>query len=91
MNVKNTLTAITMVAIVVLLVTLLITAIVPHYQFQEKVYVVISEDCLWDIASKFCPKGMDKWEYINKVYEANDLTTYTLQPGQVLTVFEVEE
>lgn len=91
MNVKDVLTAITMVAMVVLLITLLFTMSVPHYQFQEKTYIVMPGDCLWKIASKFCPKGMDKWEYIDKVYEANKLTTYTLQPGQVLTVFEVKE
>lgn len=91
MNVKNILTGITMVAIVILMVTLLVTAIMPRYHFHEKVYVVISGDCIWDIASRYCPKSMDRWEYIEKVCEANNLTTYTLQPGQVLTVFEVDE
>lgn len=90
MDIKDILATVTMVFVVVLLVSLLATATVTNYQFREQTYVVISGDCLWDIASKYCPNGMDKWEYIEKVRDANGLMTYTIQPGQVLTVFEAD-
>lgn len=88
MNVKNTLTAITMVAIVIMLVSLFVVALAPKHEFHETTYIVVTGDCLWDIASKYCPKSMDKWDYIYLVYDANNLSSYTLQPGQVLTVYE---
>lgn len=91
MNVKNVLTAITMFAIVIFMFASLVVAIIPDARLQETKYVVLDGDCLWSIASEYCPKGMNKWEYIDRVYETNNLSSYTIHPGQILTVFETVE
>ena len=61
------------------------------HDFEETTYEVQDGDCLWTIASSYCPKGMDMWDYIHKVYDANGLTTYTVYPGQVLTIYVQKE
>ncbi len=58
----------------------------PNYNFEETVYQVQSGDCLWDIADEYCPKSMDKWDYIWLIQERNDLSDSTIYPGQVIIV-----
>lgn len=80
---------VTIFAVVILMITLLVIAVTPKYSFTETTYVVHSGDCLWAIAKKYCPDSMNTWDYIHRIYDANGLTSYTIHPGQILTVYEV--
>ena len=79
----------TICTVVFLMITFLVIAITPKYSFTETTYVVRSGDCLWTIAEKYCPNSMNTWDYIHRIYDANSLTSYTIHPGQILTVYEV--
>lgn len=89
MKMQRILEIITIFAVVILMITACVIAIAPKYSFTETTYVVHSGDCLWTIAEKYCPSSMSKWDYIHRIYDANALTSYTIHPGQVLTVYEV--
>ena len=60
----------------------------PDYNFEETTYKVESGDCLWDIADEYCPKSMNKWDYINLVMERNNLDDSIIHPGQRLIVYQ---
>jgi nucleoid-associated protein YgaU len=79
----------TIFALVLLIITFCVVSFVPKYTFTETTYVVRSGDCLWTIAEQYCPDSLNVWDYIHRVCDANGLTSYTICPGQVLTVFEV--
>ena len=82
-------------AIVILLCLALILAIgiscradVQTERFQ---YRVKPGDTLWDIATKYAPKGTNKQEYIFNIKKDNGLETSVLQPGMVLEIVREAE
>lgn len=89
MKIKTFIEAVCILLIVVLICTLTVMALTePDYNFEETTYKVESGDCLWDIADEYCPKSMDKWDYINLVIERNNLTDSVIHPGQRLVVYQ---
>lgn len=56
---------------------------------QKKIYVVQPNDTLWEIADEYCPKNMDKREYIFNLKKANAIDGY-IQPGDHIEIL-VEE
>lgn len=56
---------------------------------QKKIYVVQPDDTLWEIADEYCPKNMDKREYIFNLKKANAIDGY-IQPGDHIEIL-VEE
>ncbi len=77
-----------------LVVAVLATAVIAivtsgtNYDFEEMSYTVDYGDSLWRIANDFCPKSMDKREYIDLIIERNNLSDVTLYPGQFLVVLQ---
>ncbi len=53
-------------------------------------YRVTRGDTLWEIASGYCPDGMDKREYISRVSRINNIGSY-IYPGEVLLLPVYEE
>jgi Tfp pilus assembly protein FimV len=49
-------------------------------------YVVAAGDTLWDIAADHVAAGADVRPLITAIKESSDLTSSTLQPGQVLHI-----
>lgn len=89
MKIKTFIEAVCILLILVLICTLVVMALSePDYNFEETTYNVQSGDCLWNIASEYCPKSMDKWDYISFVMERNHLTDSVIYPGQCLVVFQ---
>lgn len=89
MKIKTFIEAVCMLLIVVLICALVVNAISePDYDFEETTYEVQSGDCLWNIASEYCPQSMNKWDYIKLVMERNHLTDSVIHPGQHLVVFQ---
>lgn len=60
----------------------------PAHDFETTTYCVDRGETLWSIAKQYCPDDMDIRDYIKLIINENELTTTTLQPGQILTVFE---
>lgn len=58
-------------------------------QTKRITYIVQPNDTLWDIATEYCPKGMNKNEYIFNLKKANAIQGY-IQPGDHLEIL-VEE
>ena len=56
---------------------------------QKKIYIVQPNDTLWEIADEYCPKNMDKREYIFNLKKHNGLGDY-IQPGEHIEIL-VEE
>lgn len=78
------------VFIIVLLVILLILYIhigIATHELSKMLYCVKSGDCLWSIAEQYCPRNMDKREYLYMIAKHNELSSSTIQPGQILTIF----
>lgn len=74
--------------LIVLFFLIAVLAVIPDkHEFEETIYTVKGGDCLWDIASDYCPKGMDKHEYIYLVSERNGIKNSIIYPGQKLVVF----
>ena len=89
MKIKPFIEAMCILLIVVLLCTLTVMALTePDYNFEEATYKVQSGDCLWGIADEYCPKSMNKWDYINLVMERNNLSNSVIHPGQCLVVYQ---
>lgn len=61
----------------------------PVHDFETTTYCVDRGETLWSIAKQYCPDDMDIRDYIKLIVRENELTTTTLQPGQILTIFEV--
>lgn len=74
--------------LIVVLCSFVMSSMFPQYELEETSYVVKRGDCLWDIAEEYCPDSMDKWDYINRVMERNDLSDSVIHPGQRLIVFQ---
>lgn len=61
-------------------------------QIEQCEYVVKPGDTLWEIATEFAPKGMDKREYIFNIKRNNGLERSDIYPGMVLEIVkEVKE
>ena len=58
-------------------------------QMKKVTYVVQPNDTLWDIAVEYCPKNMDKREYIFNLKKHNGLGDY-IQPYDHIEIL-VEE
>ena len=77
----------TVIMIIIAFLLICVDIILPYYDFQTESYLVQYGDSLWTIASKYCPDGMNEWDYLHMVVDANNLTSTTIHPGQLLTVF----
>ena len=77
-------------AIIILLCMLLIVAIGiscrADVRTERYEYVVKPGDTLWDIATEYVPKGMDKREYIFNIKKDNGLKRSEIYPGMVLEI-----
>lgn len=73
--------------LVVLFVALCFSPCETPYDLKEQTYIVESGDCLWRIADTYCPRGIDKREYICLIQERNNLEGCTIYPGQRLIIF----
>jgi len=62
-----------------------------RFEWKEKSYKVQAGDSLWEIASDYCPEGVDRREWINEVKELNGIDDSTIHPGQKLTVLVAKE
>jgi hypothetical protein len=78
-------------ALLFVVLTVLACTSTNKYDFEETTHEVQSGECLWTIASQYRPKGMDMWEYIEQIREVNCLESYTVYPGQTLTVYVKQE
>ena len=87
MKLKRIIEIICILVLIVMCCSFVVAAFNPKYEFEEEKYTVQSGDCLWYIANDYCPKGMDKWEYIDLVMERNNLSDSIIHPGQTLIVF----
>lgn len=60
-----------------------------HVEDMEKIsYTVRSDEGFYDIACKYCPDNMDRWDYINAIRELNGFSTkYTLKAGERIVVY----
>ena len=76
--------------IIIFLCLILITAIAiscrADVQTERFEYIVKPGDTLWDIASEYAPKNMDKREYIFNIKKDNGLKRSEIYPGMVLEI-----
>ena len=77
-------------AIIGLLCLMLIVAIGiscrADVQTERVEYIVNPGDTLWDIATEYAPKNMDKREYIFNIKRDNGLMRSEIYPGMVLEI-----
>lgn len=77
-------------ALVILLCLTLILAIGiscrADVQTERVEYIVKPGDTLWEIASEYTPKGVDKREYIFNIKRDNGLERLEIYPGMVLEI-----
>lgn len=91
MKIKTFIETVCILLIVVLICTLAVMARTePEYNFEETTYEVESGDCLWNIADEYCPKSMNKWNYIKLIMERNNLADSVIYPGQRLIVYRFQ-
>lgn len=91
MKIKTFIETVCILLIVVLICTLAVMARTePEYNFEEITYEVESGDCLWNIADEYCPKSMNKWDYIKLIMERNNLADSVIYPGQRLIVYRFQ-
>lgn len=86
---KMDLRIIVLLAFVITIIVVLLASATPSHNFKSVKYIVDPGDCLWEIASRFCPSDMSKWDYIEMLCTENNLDSCTIYPGQLLTVFKV--
>ena len=78
--------------ICILLCAVLITGALGRdiaYSAEDKSYIsveVCSGDTLWDIACAYGPSGRDVRQVISEICAINDVSAYTLVPGQNLLI-----
>ena len=61
------------------------------YSADEKAYITVevcSGDTLWDIARTYGPSDRDVRQVISEICSLNDVSAYTLRPGQTILVPE---
>lgn len=91
MKIKTFIETVCILLIVVLICTLAMMARTePEYNFEETTYEVEIGDCLWNIADEYCPKSMNKWDYIKLIMERNNLADSVIYPGQRLIVYRFQ-
>lgn len=91
MKIKTFIETVCILLIVVLICTLAMMARTePEYNFEETTYEVERGDCLWNIADEYCPKSMNKWDYIKLIMERNNLADSVIYPGQRLIVYRFQ-
>lgn len=59
-------------------------------EYTEATVLIHSGDTLWEIAEMYCPRDMDKREYVRLLMTDNDCGA-DIHSGDVLTVREYEE
>lgn len=59
-------------------------------EWQEERYLVREGDTLWALAGRYCPKDMDRREWIEAVVDLNDMQD-GLRAGDKITVLVAEE
>ena len=74
---------ISIIAFVLLTIGLVVNS---RYDFHEETYYVKGGDRLWNIASDYCPDGMDVRDYLNLLREHNEFTGSVIYPGQEIIV-----
>lgn len=82
-------TVLLLCAILLIAIIFKCTADCNKADLQKNIYVVQPDDTLWKIADEYCPKNMDKREYIFNLKKANAITGY-IQPGDHIEIL-VEE
>ena len=75
-----------LITLAVSLLLVAISALSPRYEFEEETYYVKGGDRLWNIASDYCPDGMDVRDYLNLLREHNEFTGSVIYPGQEIIV-----
>lgn len=55
-------------------------------EWREETYIVQRGETLWTIAGDYCPKGVDRREWIDEIQALNHLQGSTIYTGQRLTV-----
>ena len=61
------------------------------YSAEEKSYIsveVCSGDTLWDLACAYGPSNRDVRQVISEICAINDVSAYTLRPGQTILIPE---
>lgn len=56
-------------------------------EWKQKTHIVQKGETLWDIAKKYCPKGVDIREWIYEIERINDIDGY-IYAGDVLVVLD---
>lgn len=81
-------------AVVAIISGLIGAAIKPaKYIVQSDEVKVVAEayDSLWGLSAGYCPHGVDVRDWIDIVAEYNNLSTTTIQQGQVISIPVFEE
>lgn len=78
--------AICLISIIVFVLLTIASVVNSRYDFHEETYYVKGGDRLWNIASDYCPDGMDVRDYLNLLREHNEFTGSVIYPGQEIIV-----
>ena len=78
-----------LIAICLLLIIAIGVSCRADVRLKRTTYIVQPNETLWDIATEFAPKGMDKREYIFNLKKHNGLGNY-IQPYDHIEIL-VEE
>ena len=80
--------------VVILVSVMLVSSVIGRsdvYSAEEKTYITIevcSGDTLWDLAKAYGPSDRDVRQVVSEICALNDVSAYTLRPGQTLLIPE---
>ena len=78
--------AATFVVAAVLILNYTFLSTMDGFEWQEEVYSVKEGDSLWAVSGEYCPKGVDRREWVNEVQTLNGLAGSTIHAGQEIIV-----
>jgi LysM repeat protein len=93
-NKKRFITAIGVIAIIILIIMMLISAAVkdmPKYEENHKTIYVSKNETLWSIAEEYKKPNQDVREYIYEIKKINDMDNSIIFEGQELIIIVYEE